>query len=77
MFKLEKRPFDSKAMSYYSPLIALGLTLFFGGLLFTSLGHNPFTALYTFFILPLSDAYGLTELGMKVALGFVLFRGQE
>ncbi|MFT5593021.1 MAG: ABC-type uncharacterized transport system permease subunit [Oceanicoccus sp.] len=67
MFKLEKRPFDSKAMSYYSPLIALGLTLFFGGLLFLSLGHNPFEALYTFFILPLSDAYGLTELGMKVA----------
>lgn len=67
MFKLEKRPFDSKVMSYCSPLIALVLTLFFGGLLFLSLGHSPIEALYTFFILPLSDAYGLTELGMKVA----------
>lgn len=66
-FKLEKRSSDSKLMSYLSPLIAISLTLMSGALLFIALGVNPFTALYTFFILPISDVYGWTELGIKVA----------
>lgn len=66
-FKIEKRPSDSKLMSYLSPLIAISLTLISGGLLFIVLGVDPFTALYTFFILPISDFYGWTELGIKVA----------
>ena len=50
---LEKRPSDSKLMSYLSPLFAILLTLLSGGLLFTALGQDPFHALYTFFVLPL------------------------
>ena len=64
---LEKRPSDSKAMSYLSPLFAILLTLVSGGLLFAFLGQDPFHALYTFFIAPLTDVYGWTELGVKVA----------
>lgn len=47
---LEKRPSDSKVMSYLSPLFAITLTLFSGGLLFATLGQDPFHALYTFLL---------------------------
>ena len=65
--KLEKRPSDSKTMSLVSPLLAITLTLLGGGILFAALGHAPLEALHTFFIAPLSDAYGWAELGVKVA----------
>ena len=67
LLKLEKRPSDSKVMAYLSPVIAITLTLIAGGILFYALGEDPFEALYTFFISPLSDVYGWTELGIKVA----------
>jgi len=67
MLKLEKRQADSRLMGYLSPLIALVLTLIAGALLFAVLGHDPLEALYTFFISPLEDIYGWTELGIKVA----------
>ena len=67
LFKLEKRPSDSQLMAYCSPLLAVVLTLISGALLFVSLGHEPTKALYTFFVLPLEDLYGWTELGVKVA----------
>lgn len=67
MIKLEKRPSDSKLMAYFSPVLAIVLTLLFGGAVFASLGHDPLVALHTFFVLPLADVYGWTELGVKVA----------
>ena len=67
IFKLEKRPSDSKTMAYLSPVLAIVLTLIAGASVFASLGHAPLTALHTFFVLPLSDVYGWTELGIKVA----------
>lgn len=66
-FKLEQRAADSRWMAYCSPVLALGLTLLSGAGLFAVLGQAPLHALHTFFILPLSDLYGWTELGMKVA----------
>ncbi len=67
MLRLEKRPSDSQTMAYWSPVLAIVLTLICGAILFMSLGHEPLGALYTFFIAPLSDTYGWTELGIKVA----------
>lgn len=64
--RLEKRLSDSRAMLYWSPVIALLLTLVTGGLFFAALGHDPLHSLYTFFIAPISDLYGLTELVVKV-----------
>jgi len=64
---LEKRPSDSKTMAYLSPVLAILLTLISGGLLFASLGKDPFEALYVFFVSPLTDLYGWTELFIKVA----------
>jgi len=67
MLKLEKRQADSRLMAYMSPVIAIALTLISGALLFKFLGHNPWEALHTFFITPLENIYGWTELGVKVA----------
>ena len=67
MLKLEKRQSDSRLMAYLSPVIAIVATLISGSLLFLFLGHNPGEALHTFFITPLQDVYGWTELGIKVA----------
>lgn len=65
MLKLEKRQEISHAWSYGSPLLATVLTLITGFFLFFTLGDNPFIALYTFFIAPLSDSYGIAELFIK------------
>ena len=65
MIGLERRPEISRAMSYLSPLLALGLTLAVGVVLFSVMGVSPRAALYTFFVEPLSSYYGLTELGVK------------
>ncbi len=67
MLRLERRPSDSKLMMALSPVLAIVLTLAAGGTLFSVLGHAPGQALYTFFIAPLTDLYGWTELGVKVA----------
>ena len=65
MLTLEKRPSDSQTMSYLSPLLAIVLTLVSGAVLFTAMGKDPLASLYTFFVSPLSDLYGWTELGTK------------
>ncbi|MGD8176359.1 ABC transporter permease [Marinimicrobium sp. ARAG 43.8] len=64
--RLEKRLEPSRAMLYLSPVLALILTLIAGGLLFAALGHAPLSSLHTFFIAPISDLYGLSELAVKV-----------
>ncbi|ANG61263.1 sugar ABC transporter permease [Marinobacterium aestuarii] len=67
MFKVEKRPVESRLMGYLSPVLAAVLTLVSGALLFLLLGQSPLEGLYTFFVMPLSDLYGLSELGVKAA----------
>ena len=52
-------------MVYITPLLALGLTLLSGLILFTALGINGIDALKAFFIDPLTDAYGRSELLLK------------
>jgi ABC-type uncharacterized transport system permease subunit len=83
MFRLEKRASDSRAMAWLSPLLAVILTLISGAILFALLGQPPATALYTFFIEPVSDLYGWSELAVKAtplilcALGLTLcYRAQ-
>jgi ABC-type uncharacterized transport system permease subunit len=50
-----------------SPFIALGLTLIAGVILFVSLGKDPVSALYSFFIEPLTEVWSLHELAIKAA----------
>ncbi len=67
VFKIEPRPIPSKAMKYFSPLIAALLMLFSGLLIFILLGKNPALAFHAFFIEPINDLYGLGELIIKAS----------
>ncbi len=63
--ELERRPQHSVFFAALSPFIALGMTLLAGGILFYVLGYNPFTALYYFFIEPLTETWSIHELLIK------------
>jgi ABC-type uncharacterized transport system permease subunit len=65
MIRLEKRAEASQVMSYASPLIAIVLMLIGGLLLFTVLGKNPLEGFKVFFLNPISDLYGVSELLLK------------
>ena len=67
MLKLEARPSPSKLMSWLSPLLAVGLTVLCGVVLFTMLGKDPLAALQVFFIEPIRDLRGWSEVALKVA----------
>ena len=58
---LEARPTPSAQMRLLAPLIAIGLTLAVGSLLFLSLGKSPVEAFGVFFIQPLSSGNGWSE----------------
>jgi len=63
--ELERRAAHSTVFSALSPFIALGLTLIAGIILFSAMGLNPATALYSFFIEPLTEVWSLHELVIK------------
>ena len=65
MPRFERRPEASRLMSYASPLIATVLMLIGGLLLFIALGRDPIEGFRVFFILPVSDSYGVSELFLK------------
>lgn len=65
LLKLESRGEVSRSMLYMTPLLAVGLTLLSGAVLFAILGHNPLAALRVFFISPISNAYSVSELFVK------------
>ena len=67
MMRLERRTQNSNVMLLISPLIALGLTLITGSVLFILLDKPAIDSLYAFFIAPITDGYGLSELLMKAA----------
>ena len=55
----------SVLMNIFVPVIAVLLTLFTGSIIFSLMGYNPIFALYTFFISPISNTYGVSELFVK------------
>ena len=55
----------SMIMNIFVPIIAVFLTLLTGSIIFSLMGFNPLFALYTFFISPISNAYGVSELFVK------------
>jgi simple sugar transport system permease protein len=63
--KFEQRPEPSSLMRYLSPLIAVGMMLASGMLLFYVLGKSPIAGFKIFFINPLKDVYGISELFLK------------
>ncbi len=67
MIALKKRAHPSRLMGYLAPVIALGITLIAGLMMFGLLGVPIGEAIYAFFVEPLSSRYGLAELGVKAA----------
>ena len=63
--RLQRRHAPSSAMLWLAPLIALVLTLLTGSALFAALGQPPLPVLKAFFIDPVRDGYGLSELLLK------------
>lgn len=67
MIHLQRRANPSTLMGYLAPVFALLMTLFAGFLLFALLGVPVVEAFKAYFIDPISDLYGLAELGVKAA----------
>ena len=65
MLRLEPRAEASRSMGYLSPLIAVLLMLLGGLLLFAVLGKDPVEGFRVYFLNPLRDLYGLSELLLK------------
>ena len=65
LLSLEPRGQQSRAMLWFSPLLAAILTLMCGSLLFIMLGLDPLLTLHTLLIAPVSDLYGVSELMVK------------
>lgn len=65
--ELERRPRMSGFFAIVSPLVALLLTVIFGGIMFALLGKDPVDALFSFFIEPLLEVWSLHELAIKAA----------
>lgn len=53
MIRIEARPQPSAMMAYATPVLAVVLTMIFGGLLFAVLGKDPFQAIATIFWEPI------------------------
>ena len=76
--ELIRRPERSKAMSWLSPVIAVGLTLVAGAIIFAASGIDPLRGLYVYFLEPLTLPFTLTELVVKaipiviIAVGLAL-----
>lgn len=49
MLRLEKRPNPSRFWLYGTPVVAVVLTMIFGGMLFAAMGTNPFAVIKTIF----------------------------
>ena len=65
MIKIEKRNDIPKILYFFTPIIAIILTIIGGGIIFFVLGFNPIQALKFFFVTPISNLYGLSELLLK------------
>jgi len=62
---LQPRTATPLALRFASPLLAVGLTLVSAAVIFAAVGQDPLAALHVYFILPLSDAWGLQEVAVK------------
>ena len=62
---LERRAEHSQLMAILSPIVAIGLTLIAGAIIFAALGLDPLYALYIYFVDPLTSLWSLEQLVVK------------
>ncbi len=65
--RLVPRVQPSRAMLFLAPVLAVALTLVVGLAVFAWLGQNPFKAFRVFFVDPVSDMSGMSELLLKAS----------
>ena len=65
LIKIEKRNDVPTTLYFFTPFIAIILTIIGGGIIFYTLGYNPLEALKFYFITPISNLYGFSELLLK------------
>ena len=65
--RLERRARDSRVMTAVSPVIAIALTVFVGGVLFAARGLDPLHALCVYFVEPVTTLWSIEELVVKAA----------
>ena len=63
--ELKARGNPSSFMNFSVPIIAVLLTIITGSIIFAIMGFDPIFALITFFISPISNSYGISELLVK------------
>jgi general nucleoside transport system permease protein len=63
--RLEPRRELSRSVIWATPILAVALTVLAGFVMFALMGHDPFAALYHFFLSPVLSTYGLAELAIK------------
>ncbi|MCB1416372.1 MAG: ABC transporter permease [Nitratireductor sp.] len=63
--EVSRRQMPSRLFAYFSPVIALALTILLGAIVFMALGKDPVQALYSYFIEPLTETWSLHELLIK------------
>jgi simple sugar transport system permease protein len=64
---IEARSQPSTFVNILIPIIAVFLTLITGAIIFFIMGFDPLFALYTFFVSPISNSYGISELLLKAS----------
>ncbi len=67
LIELERRQNPSKLLAFFSPVIALVLTMITGAFVFMFVGVSPTAGLYSFFIAPLTETWSVHELVIKAA----------
>ena len=65
MIRVQLREDYSNLIFYLSPLVAVAFTLFFGSFIFLILDLSPIESFKIFFISPISNSYGISELFVK------------
>ncbi len=65
LIRVQLREDYSNLIFYLSPLVAVALTLFFGSFIFLILDLSPIESFKIFFISPISNSYGISELFVK------------
>ncbi|WP_127145394.1 ABC transporter permease [Pelagibacterium montanilacus] len=65
--ELHRRSSPSATLRLLSPVIGLALAVITGAIMFSLMGKNPATALYIYFIEPLTEAWSVHELLIKAA----------
>ncbi len=65
--ELIRRGTPSATLRFFSPLIGLALAVITDAIMFSILGKNPVSALYVYFIEPLTEMWSIHELLIKAA----------